>query len=79
MADSTDTQADQAPDTRPIDQPQIASFELTAGTFAMRGRAQATPAGLLSMGALVTGILLSTAFVVWVSKGVAHRHRKSER
>jgi hypothetical protein len=38
-----------------------------------------TPAGILAIGGLVSGILLSTAALVWVSTSVARRHPLATR
>lgn len=53
---------------------QVAEWEASAGPLAMRARVQATPAGLLAVGVLVSGILLSTSVLVWSATNVARRH-----
>ncbi|GGE53004.1 hypothetical protein GCM10007276_32540 [Agaricicola taiwanensis] len=44
-----------------------AAVELKVGPVALRAEADSTPAGLLAVGGLVSGILLSVAVVVWSS------------
>ena len=55
----------------PIIQPgdrQTAVAEFEAGPFRGRAEVSATPAGLLAIGALISGVLLSTAAVVWAAR-----------
>jgi hypothetical protein len=48
---------------------QCASLELRAGNhLAFRTEVRVTPAGLLAIGALVSGILLSVAPLVWSAR-----------
>ena len=47
---------------------QGADFALTLKPFALKASVQVTPAGLLAITALVTGILLASAVVVATAK-----------
>lgn len=49
----------------------VAEFE--AGPLRWRAQVQATPAGVLAVGALITGMLLSTAVIVWAARSTAAR------
>ncbi len=65
------------PDARAADldpDGQIGLVEMSFGKAQVKVRVRVTPKGLLSIGALVSGILLSTAALVWVSTSVARRH-----
>lgn len=53
---------------------QVAEAELTLGKLSMRSRVEVTPRGLLAIGALVSGVLLSTSVLVWTATSVARRH-----
>jgi hypothetical protein len=55
-------------------QEQTADLDFVAGPVKLSAKVRVTPAGLLAIGGLVGGILLSTAVVVWVSTSVARRH-----
>ncbi|MFC0389397.1 hypothetical protein [Muricoccus vinaceus] len=50
-----------------------ASVHLRAGALAIRARASATPAGLVSIGILVSTILLSTAVLVRAARQPVRR------
>ncbi len=52
---------------------QTATIELEAGRFRLHARVSATPTGLLAIGALVSGILLSSAAIVLASGEVVRR------
>ncbi|UAL10027.1 hypothetical protein [Caulobacter segnis] len=58
--------------------PQTALAEFKAGPFSGRAEVRVTPVGILAIGALMTGVLLSTALVVWASTSVG-RARASRR
>lgn len=47
---------------------QTAVAEFEAGPIRARAEVSVTPAGLLALGALVSGVLLSTAAVVWAAR-----------
>ncbi len=47
---------------------QTAVAEFEAGPIRARAEVSVTPAGLLAFGALVSGVLLSTAAVVWAAR-----------
>ncbi|WP_426956323.1 hypothetical protein [Muricoccus radiodurans] len=57
-----------------MDQPvtlreQTASFDVRLGQHvSMRAEVRVTPAGLLAIGALVSGILLSVAPIIWSAR-----------
>lgn len=53
---------------------QVAQLEMSLGKAHMKVRVRVTPTGLLAIGGLVSGILLSTAALVWVSTSVVRRH-----
>jgi len=53
---------------------QVALLEMSLGKAQVKIRVRVTPTGLLAMGGLVSGILLSTAALVWVSTSVVRRH-----
>lgn len=55
-------------DERPRNQ---ATVRARAGKARFKAKVEATPAGLLAIGGLVSGILLSTAALVWVSASAA--------
>jgi len=52
----------------------VDALEAKAGPASLRARMVHTPKGLLAAGVLVSGILLSTAVLVWVATGPARRH-----
>jgi hypothetical protein len=52
----------------------VDALEARAGPASLKVRMTHTPKGLLAAGALVSGILLSTAVLVWVATGPARRH-----
>ncbi|USQ96616.1 hypothetical protein [Caulobacter sp. RL271] len=58
--------------------PQTALAEFKAGPFSARAEVRVTPVGILAVGALMTGVLLSTALVVWASTSIG-RARVSRR
>lgn len=58
---------------------QAAEVEISGGRLRLRASVRVTPAGLLAIGALVSGILLSTTALVWASTGVARRHPLATR
>lgn len=45
-----------------------------AGPVSLKLEVRVTPAGLLAIGGLVSGILLSTAVLVWTATAVPRRH-----
>ena len=61
------------------DAPQTAMIELTGGPVTLRAEVRVTPKGLLAVGALVSGVLLSTAALVWTATSVARRHPLATR
>jgi hypothetical protein len=61
------------------DAPQTAMIELTGGPVTLRAELRVTPKGVLAIGALVSGVLLSTAILVWTSTSVARRHPLATR
>ena len=65
-------------DPLPDRDPQTAIAEFKAGPFSARAEVRFTPIGVLAIGALMTGMLLSTALVVWASTSVG-RARVSRR
>jgi hypothetical protein len=58
---------------------QTAKLEIAAGPLRVKARLTVTPAGLLAIGGLVSGILLSTAVLVWTATSVARRHPVASR
>jgi hypothetical protein len=50
------------------------SIKLRAGRARLSATASFSPAGLLAVGGLVSGILLSTAVLVWASTTPVRRH-----
>lgn len=58
---------------------QVAELDAAIGPAHLRLRLRVTPAGLLAVGALVSGILLSASVVVWASTSVARRHPLATR
>lgn len=58
--------------------PQTAIAEFKAGPFSGRAEVRVTPMGILAVGALMSGVLLSTALVVWASTSIG-RTRASRR
>jgi len=59
--------------------PQTAVVEFKAGPVSLRLDIRLSPAGILAIGGLVTGVLMSTAAVVWTATGVARRHPLASR
>jgi hypothetical protein len=53
---------------------QTAKLEIAAGPLRLKMKLAVTPAGLLAIGGLVSGILLSTAVLVWTATSVPRRH-----
>jgi hypothetical protein len=53
---------------------QVALLEMSLGKAQVKVRVRLTPTGLMAIGGLVSGILLSTAALVWVSTSVVRRH-----
>ncbi len=49
-------------------QEQTAVAEFEAGPLRYRAEVRVTPAGILAVGALLTGMLLSSAAIVWAAK-----------
>ena len=47
--------------------PETAIAEFEAGPLRYRAEVRVTPAGILAMGALLSGVLLSAAVIVWAS------------
>lgn len=54
---------------------QVANLVLETRNNALRMGVRVTPAGILAIGGLVSGILLSTSLLVWVSVSQARRTR----
>jgi hypothetical protein len=52
----------------PADDRQTAVAEFEAGPFRARAEVSVTPAGVVAIGALLSGILLSTAAVIWAAR-----------
>ena len=50
------------------DDRQTAVAEFEAGPIRARAEVSVTPAGLLALGALISGILLSSAAIVWTAR-----------
>jgi hypothetical protein len=59
--------------------PQTALIEFNGGPVSLRMEVRLSPAGILAIGGLVSGILLSTAAVVWTATSVARRHPLASR
>lgn len=53
---------------------QHARLDLQAGPVSLKMEVRVTPTGLLAIGGLVSGILLSTAVLVWSATSVPRRH-----
>lgn len=53
--------------------PNTAAVSLRMGEARFVAKVKVTPAGLLAIGALVSGILLSTSVLVWTATSVARR------
>ena len=51
-----------------------ALFRLKAGKASMAARVEVSTPGLLAIGVLVSGILVSTTGLVWVATSVARDH-----
>lgn len=58
---------------------QAAVIAFKAGPVDFRAEIRLTPAGVLAIGALVTGVLLSTAVIVWSATSVAREHPLASR
>ena len=58
---------------------QNAEVELHAGPVRFSARISVTAEGLLAIGALVSGVLLSTAAIVWASTAMAREHPLATR
>lgn len=54
-----------------------AEIDLQVGPVRLRARAAISPEGLVAVGALVSGILLSSAVIVWAAAGGARRPPKT--
>ncbi|MBI1684073.1 hypothetical protein [Caulobacter hibisci] len=52
---------------------QTATLEFKGGPVGFRAEVRLTPKGILAIGGLVTGVLLSTAVLVWTATSVARR------
>lgn len=53
--------------------PNTAAASFRMGEARIVAKVKVTPAGLLAIGALVSGILLSTSVLVWTATSVARR------
>lgn len=53
--------------------PNTAAASFRLGEARFTAKVKVTPAGLLAIGALVSGILLSTSVLVWTATSVARR------
>jgi len=53
--------------------PNTAAASFRMGEARFTAKVKVTPAGLLAIGALVSGILLSTSVLVWTATSVARR------
>jgi len=53
---------------------QHARLDLQAGPVSMTLEVRVSPAGLLAIGGLVSGVLLSTAVLVWSATSAPRRH-----
>lgn len=61
----------------PLHRLQEAEYEAVAGPFKVRGSLRLTPAGILAVGVMVSGILLATSCLVWSGASVARRRSRS--
>jgi hypothetical protein len=52
---------------------QTAVAEWRAGPMSARAEVRVTPAGVVAIGLMLSGVLLSTAVLVWASTSVARR------
>jgi hypothetical protein len=68
-----------SPNSSAQEAPQTAMIELTGGPVTLRAEVRVTPKGLLAVAALVSGVLLSTAVLVWTATSVARRHPLATR
>jgi len=59
--------------------PQTAIIEFKGGPVSLRMELRLSTSGILAIGGLVSGILLSTAAVVWTATSVARRHPLASR
>lgn len=50
-----------------VHEPQTAVAEFELGPMRARAEVRVTPAGVLAIGAMVSGVLLSTAVLVWAT------------
>ncbi|RRS03760.1 hypothetical protein EIP75_14355 [Aquabacterium soli] len=57
-----------------LSKPQTAEIAAGAGKASMQVKARVTPSGLLAIGGLVSGILLSVTALVWASTSVKRKH-----
>lgn len=53
---------------------QHARLELEAGPVSLKLEVRVSPAGLMAIGGLVSGVLLSTAALVWSATAAPRRH-----
>ena len=58
---------------------QVAEVKAEFGKAKFEARVKMTPRGLLAVGALVGGILLSTSVLVWVATSPVRRHPLASR
>lgn len=57
----------------PLREVQTAVVQFRGGPLDFRAEVRVTPRGILSLGALLGGVLLSTAVIVWTSTSAARR------
>jgi hypothetical protein len=69
-----DAPASPASPQAPPNAPQHARLDLQAGPVSLAMEVRVTPGGLLAIGGLVSGILLSTAVLVWSATAAPRRH-----
>lgn len=55
-------------------EPQTAEVDVGVGKASMHVKARMTPSGLLAIGGLVGGVLLSVTALVWASTSVKRKH-----
>lgn len=58
----------------PASAPQTAELDAQLGSASLHLRGHMTPAGLLAVGGLVSGILLSATALVWAATSAKRRH-----
>lgn len=63
--------------TREDAQSAVVDFE--GGPVRVHAEVRLTPRGILAIGGLVSGILISTAVLVWTATSVARRHPMASR